>query len=69
MFETALREGVRQAQERMMRARREGLSQEEFTQAARLLDLVDRARDNNIDIKDWVDPELLAAALASAGDT
>ena len=68
MFETALREGIARAQEGLRRARREGLPNEESTHAARLLDLVDRARSNGIDTTDWADPELMIAALASAGD-
>jgi hypothetical protein len=69
MFETALREGIEQAQEGLRRARREGLSHEESTYAARLLDLVDRARANGIDTSGWVDPDVMAAARAAAGDT
>ena len=69
MFETALREGIERAQEELRRARREDLPNEESAHAARLLDLMDRAHNNGIDTTDWVDPELMTAALASAGDT
>jgi hypothetical protein len=69
MFETTLREGIERAQEGLRRARYEGLSTEESAHAARLLDLVDRARRNAIDPTGWVDPELMTAALATAGDT
>ncbi|MDD7941053.1 hypothetical protein PHK61_21765 [Actinomycetospora lutea] len=69
MFETALREGVERAQEGLWRARREGLSHEEQAHAARLLDLVDRARVNGLDPTGWVDPDVMAAARAAAGDT
>lgn len=68
MFETALREGIQQAQDGLRQARREGQSYEESVHAARLLDLLDRARINGIDTAGWVDPELLSAALALAGD-
>jgi hypothetical protein len=68
MFETALREGIERAQEELRRARREGLPHEESAHAARLLDLVDRARSHGIDSAGWVDPELMTAALAVAGD-
>jgi hypothetical protein len=69
MFETALREGIERAQEGLRQARREGQPNKESAHAARLLDLVDRARNNEIDTTGWVDPELMTAALASAGDT
>ena len=69
MYETALREGVERAQEGLRRARREGLSREEAVHAARLLDLVDRARAYGLDPSAWVDPDVMAAALAAAGNT
>jgi hypothetical protein len=69
MFETALHEGITRAQEGLRWARREDLPHEATAYAARLLDLVDRARENGIDTTAWVDPELMTAALASAGDT
>jgi len=68
MFEAALREGVERAQEGLRRASREGLSREESAHAARLLDLVDRARAHGLDASGWVDPEVMTAALAAAGD-
>jgi hypothetical protein len=68
MFEAALREGIQQAQDGLRQARREGSSYEESVHAARLLDLLDRARTHGIDTAGWVDPELLSAALALAGD-
>jgi hypothetical protein len=68
-FETALREGIDLAQEGLRRARDEDLPVEESAHAARLLDLVDRAHRNGIDTTGWVDPELMTAAQASAGDT
>lgn len=68
MFEAALREGIDRAQEGLRRARDEGLPYDEYTHAARLLDLLDRARSNGIDTTGWVDPELVAAARASAGE-
>lgn len=68
MFESALREGIEGAQDGLRRAHREGLSYEESVHAARLLDLLDRARTNGVDTTGWVDPELLSAALALAGD-
>jgi hypothetical protein len=69
MFETALHEGITRAQEGLRRARDEDLPHEATAYAARLLDLVDRARENGIDTTSWVDPELMTDALASAGDT
>ena len=69
MYETALREGVERAQEGLRQARREGLSREESVHAARLLDLVDRARAHGLDPSGWVDPDVMAAALEVAGDT
>ncbi|GAA4878384.1 hypothetical protein GCM10023203_31150 [Actinomycetospora straminea] len=68
MFETALREGIDRAQEGLRRAHREGLPYEEAAHAARLLDLQDRARHAGIDTTGWVDPELMTAARALAGD-
>jgi hypothetical protein len=68
MFETALREGIDRAQEGLRRAHREDLPYEASVHAARLLDLMDRARSNGIDTTGWVDRELLTAALISAGD-
>jgi hypothetical protein len=34
--------------------------------SARLLDLLDRARSNNIDTTEWVDPDILTIAQGSA---
>ncbi|MDD7965411.1 hypothetical protein [Actinomycetospora lemnae] len=68
MFEEALREGVERAQDGLRRARREDLPYEATAHAARLLDLLDRAHDAGIDTTSWVDPELVTAAQALAGD-
>lgn len=68
MFEAALHDGVGRAQEGLQRARYEGLPQEESRHAARLLDLMDRARRSGIDTTGWVHPAVMAAALSCAGD-
>jgi hypothetical protein len=69
MFEMALREAIEGAQVRLAEARRGGRPYEEAAQAARLLDLIDRARKHGIDAADWVPEEVLATALATAGES
>jgi hypothetical protein len=68
MFKAALREAIECAQARLQQARRDGRPYEETAQAARLLDLVDRARDSGVDTTGWVRQEVMADALAKAGN-
>jgi phage I-like protein len=67
MFTMALREAVDRAQVGMEAARRDDRPHDEAAQAARLLDLIDRARTNDIDVTGWVPQGILATAQATAG--
>lgn len=69
MFETALRESVVSAQQRLKSAHLEAQPSEVHRHAARLLDLLDRARVNDIDTTDWVPASEMAVVMASAADT
>lgn len=66
MFATALRESVESAQDALQRASHDQRPSEVHRHAARLLDLLDRARSNEIDTTGWVPASVLASALASA---
>jgi hypothetical protein len=68
VFRLALHESIDRAQEGLRAARREGLPDEGYAHAARLLDLEDRAHAAGVDTAGWVAPELLAVARALAGD-
>lgn len=68
MFKAALREAIERAETRLQQAHRDGQPYEESAHAARLLDLVDRARDNDVDTTGWVRQEVMADARAKAGN-
>lgn len=68
VFETVLRESVDRAQHALELAQQRELQGEEHQHAARLLDLLDRARDNHVDTAGWVTPSVLAVLRASAGE-
>jgi hypothetical protein len=69
VFETALRESVISAQQQLERAHLEAQPSQVHRHAARLLDLLDRARVNDIDTTGWVPPAVMAVVIASAADT
>ena len=69
MFETALRESAMSARRQLERAHMDGLPAQVHRHAARLLDLLDRARANDIDTTGWVPASLMAVVMASAADT
>lgn len=69
MFETALRESVMSAQQQLERADREAQPAQVHRHAARLLDLLDRARANDIDTTGWVPATVMAVVMSSAADT
>jgi hypothetical protein len=68
MFETALRESVMSARRQLERAHMDGRPSQVYRHAARLLDLLDRARANDIDTTGWVPATLMTVVLASAAD-
>ena len=68
MFETALRDSVMSARRQLERAYLDGQPAQVHRHAARLLDLLDRARANDIDTTGWI-PATLMTVLASAADT
>jgi hypothetical protein len=69
MFETALRESVMSARRQLERAHLDAHPSQIHRHAARLLDLLDRARANDIDTTDWVPATLMAVVMTSAADT
>ena len=69
MFETALRESVMSAQRQLERTDPEAQPAQVHRHAARLLDLLDRARANDIDTTGWVPASVMAVVMASAADT
>jgi hypothetical protein len=69
MFETALRESVMSARRQLERADLDGQPAQVHRHAARLLDLLDRARANDIDTSGWIPATLMAVVMASAADT
>jgi hypothetical protein len=69
MFETALRESVMSARRQLERAHLDGQPAQVHRHAARLLDLLDRARANDIDTTGWIPATLMAVVMASAADT
>jgi hypothetical protein len=69
MFETALRESVMSARRQLERAYLDALPSQVHRHAARLLDLLDRARPNDIDTTGWVPATLMAVVMTSAADT
>jgi len=69
MFETALRESVTSARLQLERAHLDGQPAQVHRHAARLLDLLDRARANDIDTTGWIPATLMAVVMASAADT
>jgi hypothetical protein len=69
MFETALHESVMSAQQQLERAYLEAQPSQVHRHAARLLDLLDRARSNDIDTTGWVPARVMAVVMASAEDT
>jgi post-segregation antitoxin (ccd killing protein) len=69
MFETALRESVMSARRQLERAYLDAQPSQVHRHAARLLDLLDRARANGIDTSGWVPATLMAVVMTSAADT
>ncbi|MDT7575451.1 MAG: hypothetical protein QOH17_1784 [Pseudonocardiales bacterium] len=69
MFETALRESVTSARRQLERSYLDAQPSQVHRHAARLLDLLDRARANDIDTTGWVPATLMAVVMASAADT
>ena len=69
MFETTLRESVMSARRQLERASLDGQPAQVHRHAARLLDLLDRARANDIDTTGWVPATLMTVVMASAADT
>ena len=69
MFETALRESVMSARRQLERAYLDGQPAQVHRHAARVLDLLDRARANDIDTTGWIPATLMAVVMASAADT
>jgi hypothetical protein len=69
MFEIALRESVMSARRQLERAHLDALPSQVHRHAARLLDLLDRARANDIDTTGWVPATLMAVVMTSAADT
>ncbi len=68
MFEAALRESVMSARRQLERAQLDGQPSQVHRHAARLLDLLDRARSNNIDTTGWVPATVMAAVTAADAD-
>lgn len=68
MFETTLRESVMTARRGLEQARLEAQPAQIHRYAARLLDLLDRARAGDIDTTGWVPPTVMAEAAAAADD-
>jgi hypothetical protein len=68
VFETALRESAMSARRQLERAHLEEQPSEVHRHAARLLDLLDRARANDVDTTGWVPATLMAVVTASAAD-
>ncbi|MHA6797322.1 hypothetical protein ACVGVM_27970 (plasmid) [Pseudonocardia bannensis] len=68
VFETVLRESIDRAQHALQLAQRDEQSLEEHQHAARLLDLLDRARAYDIDTTGWVEPSVLASVPISTGE-
>ncbi len=66
MFETTLRESVMSAQQQLERAQVEAQPAQVHRHAARLLDLLDRARANDIDTTGWVPASVMAVVMSSA---
>jgi hypothetical protein len=69
MFETALRESVMSARRQLERAYLDAQPSQVHRHAARLLDLLDRARANDIDTAGWVPATLMTLVMTSAADT
>ena len=69
VFETALRESVMSARRQLERAHLEAQPSQVYRHAARLLDLLDRARVNDIDTTGWVPATVMAMVMDSAADT
>jgi hypothetical protein len=69
MFETALRESVMSARRQLERAHLDRQPAQVHRHAARLLDLLDRARANDIDTTGWVPATLMTVVMDSAADT
>jgi hypothetical protein len=69
MFETALRESVTSARRQLERSYLDAQPSQVHRHAARLLDLLDRARANDIETTGWVPATLMAVVMASAADT
>lgn len=65
-FETALHVSVERARDALQRDTDDGQPQEVHRHAARLLDLLDRARSNGIETTGWVPASVLESAGASA---
>jgi hypothetical protein len=69
MFETALRESAMSARRQLERAYLDAQPARIHRHAARLLDLLDRARANDIDTSSWVPATLMTVVMTSAADT
>jgi hypothetical protein len=67
-FAAALRTEIDQAQRSLVTARHTDDGDALHRYAARLLDLLDRAKAHGVDTSDWVSRETLAVASAAAGD-
>lgn len=63
------RESVMSAPRQLERAYLDAHPAQVHRHAARLLDLLDRARANGIDTSGWVPPTLMAVVMTSAADT
>lgn len=59
-FVAALRGQVRDAQQALRAAREAGHPYEAGLHTGRLMDLIEVARHHGIDIRGWVDPDILA---------
>ncbi len=68
MFETTLRKSVTSARRQLERAQSEAQPSQIHRHAARLLDLLDRARANDIDTTGWVPDGVMTVVMASAAD-
>jgi hypothetical protein len=69
LFEEALRESVDRAQQAMLAAQNDGRPAAATQHAARILDLLDRARTNGIDTAGWVPASACASVGTAVGDS
>jgi hypothetical protein len=69
LFEEVLRESVDRAQRALQAAQNDGRPSAATQHAARILDLLERARINGIDTTGWLTASARASVTTALGDT